>query len=187
MPEQETITQQEGSTIAKNHGIMKPQSYKSDLFHRLNWGGTLDFAILACCERIMNDPRLFLPFYRSIDMTSLRILQKEMLIFAIATDIPKHIDAKARIYLRHYQLFDMGFNESHFDLQIGHLVAALHESWVEQDVIDDVEASMGAFRVLFESRSSSGTTDDKTMAKKCLSQKAIHDKETKRGVGRNLS
>jgi hypothetical protein len=25
------------------------------------------------------------------------------------------------------------------------------------------------------------------MAKKCLSQKAIHDKETKRGVGRNLS
>jgi hypothetical protein len=103
-----------------------------------------------------------------------------MLIFAIA-EIPKNIDAKARIYLRHYQLFDMGFNESHFDLQIGHLLAALQEAWVEQEVIDDVEACMGAFRVLFES---SGT--DKTMAKK-FSQKAIHDKETKRSVGRKLS
>jgi hypothetical protein len=103
-----------------------------------------------------------------------------MLLFAIA-EIPKNIDANARIYLRHYQLFSMGFNESHFDLQSGHLVAVLQESWVEQEVIDDVESCMGAFPVLFESSST-----DKKMAKK-FRQKTIHDEETKRSVGRSLS
>jgi hypothetical protein len=177
MPEQENITQEEEGTIAKNHG-MKPQ-YKSDLLNRLNGESTLDCAILACCESITNDPKLR-PFYKSFDLASLRILQKEMVVFAIA-ELPKSIDANARIYLRHYQLFDMGFNESHFDLQIGHLVAALQEqSRVEQEVIDDVESCMGAFRVLFER---SGT--DKKMANKELRQKT--NEEPKRSVGRSFS
>jgi hypothetical protein len=50
------------------------------------------------------------------------------IVVAIA-EIPKNIDVNAKIYLRHYQLFDMGFNESHFDLQVGYLIAALQESY----------------------------------------------------------
>jgi hypothetical protein len=173
MSEQDNITQEEGSAIA-NHGMM-PED-KSDLFSRLNGESTLDFAIIASCERIMNDPTLE-PFYRHFDMENLRFLQKEMLLFAIAK-APKNIDVNARISLRHYQLVDMGFNESHFDLQIGHLVAALEESWVEKEVIDDVKSCMGAFRVLFES--SSGI-DKKTMVKQF--REAIQHEEIKAVIG----
>jgi hypothetical protein len=82
-------------------------------------------------------------------MATLRAHQKRFMILAF-TEIPKDFDVAAFIIERHYGLFNMGLNETHFDLVAGHLVAALQQMCVQQEVIDEVVGRLGPFRNVFE-------------------------------------
>jgi hypothetical protein len=62
--------------------------------------------------------------------------------------LPDDVDARTRLALRHYKLFDMGLNQTHLDVVGSHFVDALEDSWVEQDVIDDVMRCLGSFRFI---------------------------------------
>jgi hemoglobin len=123
--------------------------YSDSLLYRMGGEDALETTILAFYERVMKDPQLR-PFFAGINMAGLRAHQKRFMVLAF-TEIPKDFDAAAYIIERHYRLFNsMGLNETHFDLVAGHLVAALLQMWVQQEVIDDVVGMLGPFRKVFE-------------------------------------
>jgi hemoglobin len=122
--------------------------YSNSLLYRMGGEDALETIILTFYERIMKDPQLH-PFFASINMASLRAHQKRFMIMAFS-EIPKDFDVAAIIIERHYRLFNMGLNETHFDLLVaGHLVAALQQMGVQQEVIDEVVGILGPFRKVF--------------------------------------
>jgi hemoglobin len=126
----------------------KKVEYNATLLNRLGGEDNLELTILHMYDTIMKDPMLQ-PFFANTDMAMLRAHQKRFMVLAF-TEIPKDFDVAAFMVKRHYRLFEMGLNETHFDQVTGHLVEALKQMWVEPEVIDDVVRFLGPFRSVFE-------------------------------------
>jgi hemoglobin len=122
--------------------------YNAAMLHRLGGEENLELTILHMCDSIMKDPMLQ-PFFANTNMAMLRAHQKRFMVLAF-TEIPKDFDVAAFMIERHYRLFKMGLNETHFDQVTRHLVEALKQMWVEPQVIDDVVRFLGPFRSVFE-------------------------------------
>lgn len=50
----------------------------------------------------------------------------------------------------HFRLFEMGLNETHFDMVAGHLVTSMKELAIPEDLITDVVAVVVPLREVFE-------------------------------------
>ncbi len=50
----------------------------------------------------------------------------------------------------HFRLFEMGSNETHFDMVAGHLVTSMKELAIPEDLITDVVAVVVPLREVFE-------------------------------------
>ena len=65
------------------------------------------------------------------------------------TSIPPGFDVTAYIVEKHHRLFDMGLDETHFDLVVQHLLETLKSMWIEPEVLDDIVKLLGPFREVF--------------------------------------
>jgi hemoglobin len=54
------------------------------------------------------------------------------------------------IRIGHARLFDKGLNEQHFDMVVGHLVAAMNDIGLPTDIINDINAVVFPLRPIFE-------------------------------------
>ena len=126
-------------------------NYERDLFTRM--GGKdhgFEFAVIQFSYRVLEDPKLE-RFYGSIDLSSLRVFNRELLDLAFE----KHssdFDVEGRVSLRFLRMFQMGFNEIHFDILVNHFDHALRDAWVEEDVIADAVELLSRMRSCFERR-----------------------------------
>jgi hemoglobin len=118
------------------------------LLCRLGGKEHLETAIFDFYKRSKADPKLG-SFFQDVSMKMLRAHQTQFMIMAF-TDIPEDYDVAAFIIERHYRLFKIGLNETHFDLLAGHLVAALQQMSVAQTLIDEVVQRLVPFRKVFE-------------------------------------
>eukprot|EP00980_Cylindrotheca_fusiformis_P006397 scaffold1366_cov91-Cylindrotheca_fusiformis.AAC.3 len=126
--------------------------FKDNLLERIGGASSLDFVVLALCSRIQDDPSLR-SFYSASNFTSsdLVALQKEFILAALLKNKEaKAGDAlKARVVLAHSHLFEMGFNEVHFDILASHFAGALLDSWQDDDVIRACERHFQELRPIF--------------------------------------
>ena len=118
------------------------------LLDRMGGQAALKGAVYEFYGRILEDPQLA-PFFAHTDMKKLRDHQYKFMEIAF-TEIPKDMDVVGYLAEKHERLFEKGLNATHFDLVAGHLVATLHHLHVKQDVIDDVVATVGPLRVVFD-------------------------------------
>ena len=99
-------------------------------------------------ERMIVDEQLA-KFFEGISLTRLKLHQTKFLTMAF-TEIPTDIDVVAYIIDKHSRLFqNLGLDGSHFDLVAGHLVAALQQLNVPENLIAEVVAIVGPLRGIF--------------------------------------
>lgn len=132
--------------------VAAPLNYKDNLLERMGGSSNLDFLTISYCERIEDDSSLEV-FYGKCDWKNLICLQSEMIMAALLkTDSQSDADSlKARVSLRHYRLFELGFNEAHFDTLANHFAGALRDCWISDDAIKRCDLYFKELRPLFES------------------------------------
>jgi truncated hemoglobin YjbI len=132
----------------------KDAKFKDDLVDKI-CESEFDFLLISFCERIQNDARLQ-RFYGSYALKSLMTLQKELLLVAF-WDVPKEDTEvlKGRLVLRHHRLWQLGFNERHFDILRQHFVDAMRDCWIDNCLLELCKISFDELRPMFKEH---GTT-----------------------------
>jgi hemoglobin len=129
-------------------GARKVSKGKEVLLDRLGGPAALKEAVYEFYGRILDDDELA-PFFKHTDMSKLRAHQYKFMEIAF-TEIPQDMDIVKYLTDTHSRLFEKGLNATHFDLVAGHLVASLKHLKVDQDVINDVVATVGPLRAVFD-------------------------------------
>jgi hemoglobin len=129
-------------------GARKVNEGKEMLLDRLGGPAALKEAVYEFYGRILDDEQLA-PFFQHTDMTKLRAHQYKFMEIAF-TEIPQGLDVAKYLTDTHARLFEKGLNAKHFDLVAGHLVDTLKSLKVDQDVINDVVATVGPLRAVFD-------------------------------------
>lgn len=126
-------------------------AYSDDALKRIGGSKKLDSLVIAYCQKIEDDPRLS-EFFGNFEEKNLAVFQK--LVVTVALVAPKSAQEtetmKNRVLLRHYQLFQLGFDETHFDILAKHFSRALHECIVSEDVIELSAMQFRALRPIFQ-------------------------------------
>jgi truncated hemoglobin YjbI len=123
--------------------------YKHDLIAKIGGQSQFDFLIIDYCETIREDPFLQC-FFGNFDLHSLITLQTEMLdtAFLDVSEV-EAVGLRNHLALRHYRLFEMGFNEQHFDVLEEHFQEAMRDCWVEDDIMEALKKDYNELRPIF--------------------------------------
>lgn len=125
---------------------------KETLLDRIGGEGALESAVMIFYDRIVEDPQLN-RFFKGQDMNRLRTHQTRFMKIAF-TGIPEGMDVAKLIATAHKRLFEKeGLNVKHFDLVAGHLIGTLQSLRVKKVVIDEVVATVGPLRAVFDIKS----------------------------------
>jgi hemoglobin len=118
------------------------------LLDRLGGAPAVKAVVTEFYERLLADIDLY-PFFANTNMSALKMHQIKFMQIAF-THIPDDLDVAALMRDKHSKLFEDGLNETHFDKVAGHLVAALQDLGVSQDLIDEAIAVICPLRPVFE-------------------------------------
>jgi hemoglobin len=88
-------------------------------------------------------------FFEGVNMKLLRAHQFKFMKLAF-TEIPEAVNVAAIIEKSHSRLFEMGLNETHFDVIASNLVETMQELGVASNVIDEAIAVVAPLRSIFE-------------------------------------
>jgi truncated hemoglobin YjbI len=111
-------------------------NYKHDLIAKIGGQVQFDFLIMDYCETIQEDPCLQ-RFFGTCELNSLITLQTEMLNAAFLDVSEEEAEGlRTHLALKHYRLFEMGFNERHFDVLEEHFQEAMRDCWIQDDVME---------------------------------------------------
>jgi truncated hemoglobin YjbI len=121
--------------------------YKADIMQRLGGENMFEFVLLGLVERLRSDPTLE-NFFSNFDSKSLEVHQRTFLTAVFAVH-PEDYDVESFITLRHYGLINRGFSGKHFDMLVKHLVNAMNDAWVREEVVADVVRILTPFRRIF--------------------------------------
>jgi truncated hemoglobin YjbI len=115
--------------------VEKVSKYNDHVVQRMGGEATFNFLVTMYCERIHDDPRMK-RFFGSLSLHSLTFLQKELVLMAFTKPSAENkIDAiKSKVTLKFSPIFELGLNDTHFDILEGHFIAALHECSTKPDV-----------------------------------------------------
>jgi hemoglobin len=124
------------------------ESKKSVLLDRIGGEEALQLAVDKFYEKNVAHEDVA-RFFVGVDMMLLRAHQFKFMKLAF-TEIPEGVDVAGMLVKGHSRLFDMGLNETHFDVIASNLVETMQELGVASDVIDDAVAVVGPLRGIFE-------------------------------------
>ena len=119
-----------------------------ELVQRFGGENNLHYIIMSYCDKILDDESLE-QFFGDYEVDTLLRLEKEFLLAAFAGPNSKYQDLHRRVSLRHQHLFEMGLNETHFDILQEHFMNALHENWVEENIIAVCRSNFAGLRYIF--------------------------------------
>jgi hemoglobin len=118
------------------------------LMDKLGGRAAVCAAVEEMYDRLMADP-LTGPFFEETDMASLKVHQVEFMKIAF-TEIPEGLDVTGMLNDKHFDLFEKGLDETHFDAVATHFVGALVHLDVPQELIDQAVGVVGPLRPIFE-------------------------------------
>jgi hemoglobin len=105
------------------------------MLEKLGGRRVLRVAIDKFYEKQINDERLMCFFY-GVDVEIIKWHQFNLMSIAF-TEIPVNFDLKELLLTRHKRLFDVGLNESHFDLVAQHFSDTLKEMNVDPTLSEE--------------------------------------------------
>ena len=116
------------------------------LLDRLGGMTALAAIVQEFCRRNMEDPRLR-RFFVGVDPRLLTAHQKKF--FAMAFTTIELNDGQDIILRRHESLFELGLNESHFDIVLGHLEETLRDRGFVDVIVQEAISVVAPLREVF--------------------------------------
>lgn len=124
---------------------------KENLIEFLGGKETFEVLIISYCDRIHEDENLA-PFFGNFNTKELANFEKDFLIAAFAD--PGSRDTHNRVHhcvaLHHHRLFEIGLNETHFDMIKLHFLQALEDFFSDNDVVESCSTHLNGIRCVFE-------------------------------------
>lgn len=114
-----------------------PDANDTSDYERVGGNAAVSAVVTRFYELVLGDPQLA-PFFESVDMP--RLKRHQVLLISQVLGGPAEYDGRA---LREAHA-GMRIADTHFEAVAKHLVAALEEAGVEQDIIARVDAALGA-------------------------------------------
>jgi hemoglobin len=125
-------------------------SKKQVLLDRIGGDAALELAVEKFCEKNVAHAEIS-RFFEGADIEVLRMHLVKFMTLAF-TGIPEGTDVAGMLEKGHSRLFDMGLNETHFDVVATNLVETMQELGVAAEVIDEAVAVVGPLRSIFENK-----------------------------------
>lgn len=133
------------STYALHHTALERRRV---MLEKLGGDARRREAIDTFYKKQMEDPRI-LHFFDGTDIEIIKWHQFNLMSIAF-TAVPKTFDVGALLLTRHKKLYDMGLNESHFDIVAKHFTDTLEEMKVEPELVAEALAVVVPLRELFK-------------------------------------
>ncbi|KAL3936946.1 MAG: hypothetical protein SGBAC_007847 [Bacillariaceae sp.] len=111
-----------------------------------------DFLIMTFCDSILEDKDLSI-FFQGCDVEVMATLIKRFLNITFQSSSRLDIfdeDARGKIVLGNYALFEMGFNKKQFEKLQSHFQFALRDSWFDEELVDECNQRFGDLRKVYE-------------------------------------
>mmetsp|Transcript_7907 Transcript_7907/g.16729 ORF Transcript_7907/g.16729 Transcript_7907/m.16729 type:complete len:416 (-) Transcript_7907:184-1431(-) len=141
---------EKGAEDAKKKEEEKKESDAQDqtLFARLGGEAAIAAAVDEFYTRLVVDKELE-RFFVGVPLDVLKEHQRKFMRLAF-TDIPADLDVEKYMFSKHYKLFLMGLNETHFDLVAGHFIGTLEKLGVTKELVDEAVGNIAPLRPIFE-------------------------------------
>jgi len=121
---------------------------KDELLAKVGGKEILHAAVDLFYERLLVDPELG-KFFHGSNILLLKWHQFNFMSIAFAK-VPEDLDVDKLITDKHKRLFEMGLNEKHFDLMIGHLRTTFEELKVDQQLTENAIRTLHHYRSDFQ-------------------------------------
>lgn len=142
-------------------------SPRDELISQIGGANQYDFLILSFCEKIQDDHKLREVFF-GCDQQALVNRMRSLLdeVFSLSKSRCTDEDLRNEILLKNYSLLEMGVYANHFQSLQKHFEAALHESWIEDELFVQCKGRFEMLRGIIEE-------DDIDMKGSALAQRVV--------------
>jgi len=123
-------------------------SNTNSIVQQLGGENIFDFLLMTFCESIREDASLQ-TVLKGMKIKVLISIMRSVLHVALERNTLDE-DARNRLVLQNYSLFELGMNTEHFQQLQAHFESALHECWVEDGLLHECIQRFGALRPIFE-------------------------------------
>ena len=106
----------------------------TSVVQQLGGDNQFNFLIMTFCENIQEDSSLN-DVFNGMDLETLTNLMCSLVHTALERNSFDE-DARNRLVLKNYSLFELGMNSKHFERLQAHLESALRDSWVEDALME---------------------------------------------------
>lgn len=120
---------------------------KPYVLERIGGEPALQAAVDEFYSRLIVDEKLE-KFFKDSDVEKLKLHQFKFLKIAL-TKVPTFMNVPKLMLTKHERLFEMGLDETHFDVVAGHLVGALKSLGVSDELVGEVVGVVGPLRDVF--------------------------------------
>ena len=127
-------------------------SNNNGFLERIGGESQYDFLIMTFCDSILEDAALQ-GFFQNFEMEAMAALMKRFLGITFQSSARLDVtdeDVRGKIVLRNYALFEMGLSQTHFEQLQSHFEFALHDSWLEEEVMNECKGRFNDLRKVFE-------------------------------------
>ncbi|CAJ1956741.1 unnamed protein product [Cylindrotheca closterium] len=131
-------------TINNEHAFQA----QTNLIEKLGGRSEMSFLLMNLCESIKEDADLKMVFSH-MSMKRLSSVMYSLIECALENNLVDS-DARLRIIMNNYAIFELGINSRQFKKLKSHFEIALQGSWVEEDVLEECTQRFAALRLVFE-------------------------------------
>lgn len=121
---------------------------KTGLVEKLGGESQMSFLLMNLSESITDDSDLQMIFDH-MGMEELSAEMESLINSAFLSNLFSD-DARNNLIMKNYAIFELGINTRHFKKLKSHFESALHDSWIEEDVIEECIQCFAALQSVFE-------------------------------------
>ncbi|CAJ1964893.1 unnamed protein product [Cylindrotheca closterium] len=125
---------------------------RDELIEKIGGENQYNFLVTSFCENIQQDIGLK-DIFMSFDLELLADRMTALLDIVLSqTSDSETLDDKDsnKVILANFSLFEAGMNATHFKLLQANFESALHDAWVDEDVIQQCTQRFAKLRTVFE-------------------------------------
>jgi len=125
---------------------------RDELIEKIGGGNQYNFLVTSFCENIQQDAELK-DIFLSFDLELLADHMTALLDIVLAQSSdsePLDESARSKVVMNNFNLFEAGMNAMHFKKLRASFESALHDAWVEEDLIEQCNQRFAKLRSVFE-------------------------------------
>ena len=129
-----------------------PSLTRDEIIEKIGGENQYNFLLASFCENIQQDAGLK-DIFISFELEGLAERMSALLdiVFAQSSDYEPLDDiSRNRVVMTNFSLFEAGMNVDHFKKLQANFESALHDAWVEEDLIDQCNQRFAKLQSVFE-------------------------------------